>query len=133
MRFIELLKNDKDIKSFAKLIPWKFNFRLEYFGKYGGHRHYYPDFVAEDIYGNKYLIETKGFIDEDAENKKDRAVEWCSDVNKLFDENWEYIFVHQLDFEKHLWQSFKELREFLEHGEQILEPQVAEDTEKFKA
>jgi type III restriction enzyme len=132
MRFIELLKNDKDIKSFAKLIPWKFNFRLEYFGKYGGHRHYYPDFVAEDINGNKYLIETKGFIDEDAENKKDRAVEWCSDVNKLFDDNWEYIFVHQLSFEKHLWQSFKDLIKFIEYGEQTLEPKVAEEPVKFE-
>jgi type III restriction enzyme len=132
MRFIELLKNDKDIKSFAKLIPWKFNFRLEYFGKYGGHRHYYPDFVAEDKKGKKYLIETKGFIDEDAENKKDRAVEWCNDVNMLFNENWEYVFVHQLAFEKHFWQSFKELREFIKYGEQVLGLQVAEDSEEYK-
>lgn len=132
MRFIELLKNDKDIKSFGKLVPWNFNFRLEYFGKYGGHRHYYPDFVAEDFEGNKYLIETKGFIDEDAENKKDRAIEWCRDVSNLFNENWEYVYVHQIDFEKHYWQSFNQLKEFLKYGELISEPKIAEKETKFE-
>ena len=124
-------KNDKEIKSFGKLIPWKFSFRLEYFGKYGGLRHYYPDFVAVDNNGNKYLIETKGFKDEDAENKKDRAIEWCSDVSKLFNESWEYVFVHQLFFEKHHWYSFKQLKEAIDVGERTLEPKVAEDAEKF--
>jgi type III restriction enzyme len=132
MRFIELLKNDKDIKSFGKLVPWKFNFRLEYFGKYGGHRHYYPDFVAEDFEGNKYLIETKGFMDEDAENKKDRAIEWCRDISNLFNEKWEYVYVHQIDFEKHYWQSFKQLKESLKYGEQISEPKIAEKETKFE-
>lgn len=133
MKFIELLKDDKEIESFGKLIPWKFSFRLEYFGKYGGLRHYYPDFVAVDSSGNKYLIETKGFNDEDAENKKERAIEWCSDVNKLFNESWEYVFVHQLVFEKHHWNSFKQLKEAIDTGEQTLELKVAEDAEKFES
>ena len=100
---------------------------------YGGHRHYYPDFVAEDNDGNKYLIETKGFVDEDAENKKDRAIEWCNDVSRLFNESWEYVFVHQLVFEKHHWQSFRELREFIKYGERILGEKVAEEPENYKA
>lgn len=132
MKFIELLENDKDIKAFGKLIPWKFSFRLEYFGKFGGLRHYYPDFVAEDFNGNKFLIETKGFEDIDAENKKDRATEWCKDVNKLFGEKWEYVFVDQSFFEKHYWYSFKQLRDDIKVGEKIFEPKVAEDKEKFE-
>ena len=131
MKFIELLKNDKEIKSFGKLIPWKFNFRLEYFGKYGGLRHYYPDFVAVDNRGNNYIIETKGFNDEDAENKKERAIEWCNDVSKLFSENWEYVLVREPFFEKHHWHSFKQLKDAIDVGEQTLESKVAEDAEKF--
>ncbi len=132
MKFIELLESDEGIKAFGKLIPWKFSFRLEYFGKFGGLRHYYPDFVAEDKAGNKYLIETKGFEDIDAENKKDRAIEWCDDVNKLFGENWQYVFVKQSLFESHYWNSFKQLCNAIEVGEQIFEPKVAEEKEEFE-
>jgi len=132
MKFMELLENDKNIRAFGKLIPWKFSFRLEYFGKFGGLRHYYPDFVTEDIDGNKFLIETKGFADIDAENKKERAIEWCKDVNKLFGENWEYIFIEQSLFESHYWYSFKQVRNAIETGEKIFEPKVAEEKEEFK-
>jgi hypothetical protein len=86
-----------------------------------------------DNSGNNYIIETKGFNDEDAENKKERAIEWCSDVSNLFGESWEYVYVHQLVFEKHYWSSFRHLKEEIERGEQTLESKVAEDAEKFES
>lgn len=108
--FIKFLDSAKDIKAFTKLIHWKTNFRLEYFGVYGGLRHYYPDFVAAGIDGSYYLIETKGLPDEDAEFKRARAEEWCQDVTELSGIKWEYLFVPQNLFYKDVYKTVAELK-----------------------
>lgn len=136
-KFIELLEMDKDIRAFAKIVPWKMDFRLEYFGKYGGMRHYYPDFVAEGKDGVKYLLETKGdtegYIDEDVENKAQRAVEWCQDVSEIFNEKWEYVLIPEKIFEKSLWNaSLKNLiKAIKQKDENLFAEKAAEKEEKF--
>jgi len=108
--FIKFLDSAKDIKSFAKLIHWRTDFRLEYFGVLGGLRHYYPDFVAIGTDGNQYLIETKGLPDEDAEFKKARAEEWCEDITELSGKKWEYLFVPQDLFYRDIYKTIAELK-----------------------
>jgi len=108
--FIKFLDSAKDIKAFAKLIHWRTDFRLEYFGVYGGLRHYYPDFVAAGTDGSYYLMETKGLPDEDAEFKKARAEEWCLDVTELSGTKWDYLFVPQNLFYKDVYKTVAELK-----------------------
>jgi len=137
-KFIELLELDNEIKAFAKLVPWKMDFRLEYFGKYGGMRHYYPDFVAESKDGTKYLLETKGetegFYDEDVNNKTARAIEWCRDVSEIFGEKWDYVLIPQKIFEKSLWNaSLKNLINTIKsQSETLFVEKAAEKEEEFK-
>lgn len=118
--FVKFLDSAKDIKSFAKLIHWKTDFRLEYFGVNGGLRHYYPDFVAIETGGIRYLIETKGFIDEDAHFKRARAIEWCQDASNLSGEKWEYLFVPQGLFYKDVYTTLTELKKALTEEEETL-------------
>jgi len=108
--FIKFLDSAKDIKAFAKLIHWKTDFRLEYFGVCGGLRHYYPDFIAAGTDGSYYLMETKGLPDEDAEFKRARAEEWCLDVTELSGTKWEYLFVPQNLFYRDVYKTVEELK-----------------------
>jgi type III restriction enzyme len=134
--FIKFLDSAKDIISFAKLIHWKTDFRLEYFGVNGGLRHYYPDFLAVGTDGSKYIIETKGLPDEDADFKRSRAEEWCKDVSELIAEKWEYLFVPQEIFYRDVYRTVADLKLTLAGRkepsllEKILE--YVEDKLKFK-
>jgi type III restriction enzyme len=129
--FIVFLDSARDIKSFAKLIHWKTDFRLEYFGVNGGLRHYYPDFVAIGADGTRFLIETKGFVDEDANFKKTRAFEWCRDVSELSGEKWEYLFVPQELFYKDVYKTVAELKKALaEEEDTLFVKEILEEIEK---
>jgi type III restriction enzyme len=132
--FVIFLDSAKDVRSFAKLIHWKTDFRLEYFGVNGGLRHYYPDFVAIASDGSRYLIETKGFLDEDANFKKARAIEWCHDVSILSEEKWEYLFVRQELFEKDVYKTIDDLKNALSEEEKslFLKPILSEIDESLK-
>lgn len=129
--FIAFLDNAKDIRAFAKLIHWKTDFRLEYFGINGGLRHYYPDFVAVTSDGCRYVIETKGFMDEDVNFKRVRAVEWCKDVSTLSGERWEYLFVPQDGFYKSVYKTLTDLKlSLLEEEDTLFVKKILDEIEE---
>ena len=58
-QFGQFLQDATDVKSFAKL-PRRFGFMIEYTDSATNLRYYEPDFVAVDLDGSRYVIETKG-------------------------------------------------------------------------
>ena len=94
--FAELLDQANDITKFAKLAETFTKFSIEYINHKGAIAYYYPDFVAEQkINGEKvmWLIETKGWEQEDVALKDARAKRWCEDATKLTSKKWKYLKV----------------------------------------
>jgi len=56
-----------------------------------------------------FLIETKGRIDIEVQLKDERAKVWCEDATRLTQRDWRFIRVDQKEFERHYWESLKEL------------------------
>jgi len=96
--FAKFLDTSEDIRSFAKLTE-QFGFCIPYTDTLANLRNYYPDFVAVDVEGNHYLIETKGRDDLDVLQKDNYARLWCEKASALCKVNWKYIKVMQRDYE----------------------------------
>ena len=50
--------------------------------------------------GTHWLIETKGQVNVDVAHKNQAATLWCENATMLTGTNWQYIIVHQTDFEQ---------------------------------
>lgn len=98
-KFARLLQDAKDVASFAKL-PEQFGFTIEYTDSMGSLRYYEPDFVAVLRDGVRYLIETKGREDPDVAHKDRAAALWCSNATSLTKQQWKYLKVPQIGFDK---------------------------------
>jgi len=70
---------------------------------------YYPDFVVATDKKERLIIETKGLVDVDVEHKDKRIKQWCEDATMLSGEKWSFIRINQEEFEKHKFNSIKEL------------------------
>ena len=64
----KFLDNAKDVEAFAKL-PQPFGFFIEYTDGGMNLRSYYPDFVAVDDHGVRWLLKTKGAETDDVAYK----------------------------------------------------------------
>ncbi len=96
--FARFLDGADDVVAFAKL-PMAFGFAIEYVDDAKNLRLYYPDFVAVDTAGVRYLIETKGQVTAEVTHK-DRAAElWCENATTLTRTTWLYRRVQQREFE----------------------------------
>lgn len=78
-------------------------FRVNYVGKLGAIRFYYPDWVAVQSDGSglsvNWIIETKGRLWDDTTHK-DKAIKyWCDQISTVAGETWRYIRVNQDDFD----------------------------------
>ncbi len=112
-QFAQFLDASEDILRFAKLAEWFTEFRVDYLNHKKASSYYYPDFIAvqRDLSGNEinWVIETKGWEQEDVA-LKDRAIEqWCERVTTKTGSNWKYLKVMQKDFEKENWICFVDL------------------------
>jgi type III restriction enzyme len=98
-QFGQFLQDASDVRSFAKL-PRKFRFTIEYTDSATNLRYYEPDFVAVDLDGAHYVIETKGQENIDVAYKDRAATIWCENATLLTEVTWLYLKVPQAEFGK---------------------------------
>lgn len=100
--FAKYLDTAKDISKFAKLAEEHTKFKIEYLNHKGAISYYYPDFIAEQNLPDKticmWIIETKGWEQENVPLKDARAEEWCVDASKLTGKHWKYLKVKYPDY-----------------------------------
>jgi type III restriction enzyme len=96
--FAKFLDHCDDVRAFAKL-PQPFGFSIEYTDGAMNLRSYYPDFVAMDGEGNRWLLETKGAETEDVPYKDAAAKHWCENATLLTGQGWQYVKIPQKEFE----------------------------------
>lgn len=96
--FAKFLDNAQDVESYAKL-PQPFGFSIEYTDGAMNLRSYYPDFVAVDDHGVRWLLETKGAETEDVSHKDAAATQWCENATQLTKVQWQYLKIPQKAFE----------------------------------
>ena len=75
--FAKFLDNAADVESLVSL-PQPFAFSIEYTDGAMNLRSYYPDFVAVDDKGVRWLLETKGAETDDVQHKDAAATQWCA-------------------------------------------------------
>jgi type III restriction enzyme len=98
-QFGQFLQDASDVESFAKL-PRRFGFTIEYTDSATNLRYYEPDFVAVDLNGAHYVIETKGQENIDVAHKDRAATIWCENATLLTGVTWLYLKVPQSEFGK---------------------------------
>lgn len=94
--FAEFLDQANDITKFVKLAETYTKFSIEYINHKGAVAYYYPDFIAEQKTREgimMWLIETKGWEQDDVTLKDARAEKWCKDASELTGEDWLYLKV----------------------------------------
>jgi type III restriction enzyme len=96
--FAKFLDNAKDVEAFAKL-PQPFGFSIDYTDGAMNLRSYYPDFVAVDSEGVRWLLESKGAETEEVAYKDAAAAQWCENATQLTKTRWCYLKVPQKAFE----------------------------------
>jgi type III restriction enzyme len=96
--FAKFLNSATDVTRFAKL-PQPFGFAIDYTDGVMNLRSYYPDFVAVDTKGTRWLLETKGAETGDVAHKDIAAAQWCANATELTGTKWEYLKVPQKGFE----------------------------------
>ncbi len=96
--FAKFLDNVQDVASYAKL-PQPFGFSIEYTDGAMNLRSYYPDFVAVDHHGVRWLLETKGAETDDVSHKDAAATQWCENATQLTKVQWQYLKIPQKAFE----------------------------------
>jgi type III restriction enzyme len=96
--FAKFLHDANDVTRFAKL-PRPFGFAIDYTDGSMNLRSYYPDFVAVDKKGTRWLLETKGAETGEVVYKDTAAAQWCANATQLTGTKWEYLKVPQKDFE----------------------------------
>jgi type III restriction enzyme len=95
--FAYFLQDATDVTSFSKL-PKRFGFTIEYTDSATNLRYYEPDFVAIDLDGVHYVIETKGQENIDVAHKDRAATIWAENATLLTDTTWIYFKVPQIEF-----------------------------------
>jgi len=54
-------------------------------------RNYFPDFIAIDKNGNRWIIETKGREDVEVILKDNAAINWSNTATELTKTEWRYL------------------------------------------
>jgi hypothetical protein len=76
-----------------------FGFSIDYTDGAMNLRSYYPDFVAMDDKGTRWLLESKGAETGEVAHKDAAATQWCENATALTKTNWKYLKVPQKAFE----------------------------------
>ena len=118
--FAEFLENASDITKFVALAETFTKFNIPYLNKKGSQGLYYPDFLAEQNSENSksinWIIETKGFEDENVQYKDAETENWCKVATKHTGIEWKFMKVPDKFFRglKPIPITFAELKEKLE-------------------
>jgi type III restriction enzyme len=118
--FAKFLEQAEDITKFAALAETFTKFNVPYLNKKGSQGLYYPDFIAEQGLkkGKKinWIIETKGFEDENVQYKDAETENWCKVASKHTEIEWKFLKVPDKFFKglKVIPKTFAELKEDLE-------------------
>lgn len=111
--FAVFLENAKDVNKFAALAETYTKFCITYLNKKGSQSLYYPDFVAEQQLEDgatiNWIIETKGYEDENVALKDAEADNWCKKATEFTDQTWRFLKVADLSFRKIKPSSFDQL------------------------
>jgi type III restriction enzyme len=102
-RFAECLDGCSDVPRWAALATHFTKFNVTYLNKNGALKRYYPDFVAVQttVDGEvNWIIETKGRMFEDVEYKDKGTRQWCRVIAEETLQDWRYMRVDQLIFDK---------------------------------
>jgi type III restriction enzyme len=114
--FAHFLDKAPDVAAFGNVGNLPQPLGLEYLDGETNLRLYEPDFVARDIAGRHWLLETKGREDLDVARKDARAEQWCADVTALTGATWRYKKIPQKEFERIKAHSLTELVSVLDAG-----------------
>lgn len=102
--FAEFLDQAEDIIKFAALAETYTQFSITYLNKKGGQSLYYPDFIAEQKIAKgktvTWIIETKGYEDENVALKDAEAVHWCEKSTEFTKNEWRFIKIADSFFRK---------------------------------
>lgn len=118
--FAKFLEQAEDITKFAALAETFTKFNVPYLNKKGSQGLYYPDFVAEqELKKGKtinWIIETKGFEDENVQYKDAETENWCKVASKNTDHEWRFMKVPDRFFKgmRVIPKTFEELKNKLE-------------------
>jgi len=116
--FAQFLEAAKDITKFSALAETYTKFCISYLNKKGGQGLYYPDFIAQQKLKNdkviNWIIETKGYEDENVSLKDAEAERWCANATKHTNMEWKYLkvsdkFFKSLENQKAIPNKFEEL------------------------
>ena len=95
--FAEWLDRAEDVVAFAKNAGPQ-ALRIDYLDSEGRIAHYIPDFFVRDNNGDYFLVETKGFPDENVKQKALAGRSWCQSASEASGVSWKYLFVHQTEW-----------------------------------
>lgn len=118
--FAKFLDLADDVTAMCK-VPDSFGFTIEYTDGSSSLRNYYPDFVAADLTGTHWLIETKGAETEEVTYKDRAAALWCENASRLAGVPWYYLKVKQKDFKQLQPDSLADLAVLQGHGGPLFE------------
>lgn len=113
--FARFLDQATDINKFAALAETFTKFNIPYLNKKGSQGLYYPDFIAEQQLSNgktiNWIIETKGYEDENVQHKDAATENWCSDATKFTNAEWKFMKVPDKFFKglKHIPETLMKL------------------------
>ena len=102
-RFAEFLDRCEDVPRWAALATHFTRFNVTYLNKNGALKRYYPDFVAVQttVAGDiNWIVETKGRMYEDVQHKDLGTRQWCRTIVDESGQDWRYMRVDQLIFDK---------------------------------
>jgi type III restriction enzyme len=118
--FARFLDKADDINKFSALAETFTKFSIAYLNKKGGQGLYYPDFIAEQqLKGKKtinWIIETKGFEDENVALKDAEAERWCEKASEFTLQEWRFLKVTDKFFRdrKRKFASFEDMLKQME-------------------
>ena len=118
--FARFLESAEDITKFAALAETFTRFNIPYLNKKGSQGLYYPDFVAEQEIKKgiiiNWIIETKGFEDENVKYKDAETINWCETATKHTGIQWKFLKVPDKFFKcfRALPKTFAEFKDKLE-------------------
>jgi type III restriction enzyme len=110
LRFAAFLEEAGDVQAFAKNYL-AVGFRLDYVKANGDLANYTPDFIVRVADRKVWIVETKGRAEVDLPQKMARLKQWCADATAAEEngQSYDFVFVDQLAFEKHLPKTFAAL------------------------
>lgn len=113
--FAKFLDQAEDINKFAALAETFTKFNIPYLNKKGSQGLYYPDFIAEQKTKDEgiinWIIETKGYEDENVLYKDSETCHWCEVATKHTGIKWQFMKVPDRFFrgQKAIPKTFSEL------------------------